>query len=177
MATYVIYDMSTLRVMGIYSAESAQSEGVASEGRTLRHARVPVGVDIAFSHPEQVEGEWVAVTNPDAPPPTPVPSPDMVAITEGLVKNAIDFGWQVLVQFAAENVRMGVTQAGKTKHIRETLQSVILCLLSGSLYDAIAEAKAVPDEAKDPVFLTNARLLAFVNKIEAHLGLAASTSL
>ena len=45
------------------------------------------------------------------------------------------------------------------------------------LYDAIAEAKAVPDEAKDPVFLTNARLLAFVNKIEAHLGLAASTSL
>jgi hypothetical protein len=138
---------------------------------------VPVGVDIAYSHPEEIEGEWVAVTNPDAPPPTPVPSPDMVAITEGLVKGAIDKGWQLLVQFAAENVRLGITQAGKTKHVREVLGPVIMCLLSGSLYDAIAEAKAVAEEDKDAVFLTDARLLAFINKIETHLGIPPSTSL
>jgi len=163
--------------MGIYSAESAQGSGISSAGRTLRHARVPAGVDIAFSHPEEIDNEWVAVTNPDGPPPAAVLTPDMVAITEGLVKGAIDFGWQLLIQFAAENVRLGITQAGKTRHVREVLSPVIMCLLSGSLYDAIAEAKAVAEEDKDATFLNNTRLLAFVNKLETHLGMPLSTSL
>jgi hypothetical protein len=45
------------------------------------------------------------------------------------------------------------------------------------LYDAIAQAKAIPAENKDSVFITDARLIKFINKVEEYLGIPLSTTL
>jgi hypothetical protein len=54
---------------------------------------------------------------------------------------------------------------------------VIGALQTGSLYEAIANAKAVPSGNKDATFITDVRILSFVNKIESYLGITLSTSL
>lgn len=173
---FAIYDEATNEVLGAYSSPAPDLSRL-DNGRPLRHARVPTGVQIAFSKPQQINGEWVAVEIPGAPPPFAPPPPDPVKLTEGAVAAAVAFGQQMLVRFAAENVRLGITQAGKTRQVRETLGDVVLCLLTGSLYDAMALVRAVPAEKKDDVFITDARLLSFINEIEAFLGMRKSTSL
>lgn len=94
------------------------------------------------------------------------------------VADAIAFGQKLLTEFAAENIALGITQAGKTKSVRMALADAQAALSTGSLYDAIAELKSIPEEVKDNTFLTDARLLSAINKIETYLGLAPlSTSL
>lgn len=93
------------------------------------------------------------------------------------VEASIDFGWQVLREFSTENVLLGITQAGMTNRVRQVTMEVINALSTGSLYDAIAQAKAIPPEHKDPVFITDARLVKFINKVEEYLGLPLSTTL
>ena len=61
--------------------------------------------------------------------------------------------------------------------VRKAMTEVLLALQTGSLYDAIAEAKAIPVESKDETFLSDARLLLFINKIETYLEVPLSTVL
>jgi hypothetical protein len=96
---------------------------------------------------------------------------------EGIVKKAENFGSDLIRKFAAENVSMGITQAGKTADVRKALGQVIICLQTGSLYDAMAEIRLIPTEDKDATFLTDARLLIVINLIEDYLGRPHSTSL
>lgn len=98
-------------------------------------------------------------------------------IKRNILIPARSFGNDIIDDFAAENILLGITQAGLTNHIRKTCREVTDALRSGSLYDALYEVRQIPAEAKDSTFLTDARLLAFVNKIEAYLGLPLSTSL
>lgn len=99
---------------------------------------------------------------------------EQVAIT---LKNAQNFGSQLLQEFTIENILLGITQAGMTNQVRKVCANVVSALQTGSLYDAIYEAKHIPPEGKDVTFITDARLLAFVNKIETYLGIALSTTL
>jgi hypothetical protein len=87
------------------------------------------------------------------------------------------FGNEIIDDFAAENIVLGITQAGLTNHVRKTCKEVTDALRSGSLYDALHEVRQIPEQAKDPTFLSNSRLLVFVNKIETYLGLPLSTQL
>ena len=96
---------------------------------------------------------------------------------KSIVGNAIAFGTSLMVEFAAENVAMGITQDGMTNHVRKAVSEVTNCLMTGSLYDAIAEIRGIPVEMKDPKYLTDVRLLAFINKIEDYLGIPRSTTL
>jgi hypothetical protein len=91
--------------------------------------------------------------------------------------SAKTFGEQLMKEFATENIVMGITQDGMTSAVRKAMTEVILALTTASLYDAIAEAKAIPAEKKDPKYITDARLLSFINKIEAYLEIALSTEL
>lgn len=93
------------------------------------------------------------------------------------IEDAMNFGNKLMVEFTTENIVMGITQDGMTGTVRKRLQEVIMCLITGSLYDAIIELKAIPTEHKDPKYLTNARLLTFINKIETYLQIPLSTSL
>lgn len=94
-----------------------------------------------------------------------------------ILSPAKSFGLSIIDQFAAENILLGITQAGMTNQVRKNTAQVIAALSTGSLYDAIYEARQIPAEAKDPVFVTDARLLTFVNIIEEYLGAPKSTSL
>lgn len=96
---------------------------------------------------------------------------------EQVVSKAREFGNELIKQGAAENIALGITQAGMTNAVRKRLSEITNALMTGSLYDAITEARAVPAENKDTVFITDARLLALVNKLEAYLGLPLSEEL
>lgn len=107
---------------------------------------------------------------------TPTEDEQLIYI-QNVINSAIGFGQKIITEFAAENVAMGITQAGMTATVRRNLSDVTNCLLTGSLYDAIDQIRAIPAEDKDPIFVTDARLLIFINKIEAYLGIPLSTEL
>jgi hypothetical protein len=88
---------------------------------------------------------------------------------------ASSLGRQLINSFIQENVELGITQAGKTKAVRQAMAEVTSCLMTGSLYDAIDELRIIPAEYKDLVFITDARILSYINKIETHLELTLST--
>jgi hypothetical protein len=94
-----------------------------------------------------------------------------------VVNSAMQFGNKVMLDFATENVLMGITQDGMTNAVRKAMTEVMSALLSGSLYDAIYEIRQIPAESKDVKYVTDARLLVYVNKIETYLGRSLSTSL
>ena len=120
--------------------------------------------DIDQSIIDQVE----AVTPPQA---------NAVDTVKIVIARAIAFGQTLISEFAAENVVMGITQEGMTGTVRKNMSEVINALQTGLLYDAITEVKAIPPEKKDSKYITNARLLQFVNKIEDYLGIPRSTNL
>lgn len=93
---------------------------------------------------------------------------------KNIIRSAILFGQELTLDFAAENVAMGITQAGKTKLIADTCQSAFYYLSTGSLYEARTEMLDLTITEPMSPFLTHARRLAFVNKIEQYLGIPLS---
>lgn len=102
---------------------------------------------------------------------------NQIKSVQKIVKEAMTFGQQLMVEFSTENIMMGITQDGMTKTVRKNMSQVMSALMSGSLYDAIDEAKSIPSQSKDSKYLTDARLLQYVNKIEEYLGIELSNSL
>jgi len=120
----------------------------------------------------EIYGGELAILNAVVPANTPVQK-----LVERSINSAIIFGQRLVVEFAAENVLLGITQANKTNSVRKATAEVVGALATGSLYDAIAECRDVPVESYDSTFVTAARLLLFVNKIEDYLGMPLSTEL
>jgi hypothetical protein len=102
---------------------------------------------------------------------------DSQAAVEQVILNAILFGQQLVTTFAAENVLMGITQAGMTRTVRLITHEVVASLGTGSLYDALQCIRDIDPADYDATFITEARLLAFLNKIEVYLGITPSTEL
>ena len=75
------------------------------------------------------------------------------------IVQAAQSAWTGMVQqFAAENIAMGITQAGKTQLISDALQEVMVYGSMGSLwqaYAALSNVKVTPEMAP---FLTEARI-------------------
>jgi hypothetical protein len=94
------------------------------------------------------------------------------ATVETIIKNAIYFGEELLVDFASDNVLMGITQAGKTKAVADYLSDVTRYMQTGSLYEVLNEIDRLKLEGL-PVdlepFITTARLDAFKAKIQEYL--------
>lgn len=98
-------------------------------------------------------------------------------ITNGILTPAIAKGQELIVWFAAENISLGITQTGMTGAVRSATADVVNALSTGSLYDAIIAAKAISPDSYDATFITAARLLFFVNKIETYLNIPLSETL
>jgi hypothetical protein len=96
---------------------------------------------------------------------------------EKSIVDAMNFGTQCLREFSAQNVLLGITQAGMTGTVLTILQGVMQALLAGSLYEAMARVKAITPDQYDGTFLTAPRILNFLHKIEAYLGLPLTVSL
>lgn len=93
------------------------------------------------------------------------------------IEDAMNFANKLMIEFTTENIVMGITQDGMTGTVRKALGEVVMCLITGSLYDAIVEIRTIPSENKDVKYLTDTRLLVFINKIETYLNIQLSSSL
>lgn len=94
---------------------------------------------------------------------------------KAVVNNAMNFGSNLIFEFATENVLLGITQLGLTSHVRRTCVEVVSALTTGSLYDAIDEIKKISPDSLDANILTPERVLVFRNKIEQQLGIPLAT--
>lgn len=165
--------------LGQYQAEqkddtSANRSYLAAEPMA-KHIELPEGLDADCVIVQEVEGEFVLVEDEAL-----VAAKAQAALEAHITRvldDAINFGQELIKEFTKENILMGITADGKTGAVRKTMSEAIVALQTGSLYDAIVEAKAVPEDKKDEKYITDERLLAFVNKIEAKLGLPLSTEL
>lgn len=96
-------------------------------------------------------------------------------VIDAIINDALIFGNNIIKDFIAENVMLGVTQRGLTNHVRKMLREVKDAIQSGSLYDAIVEIKNLNTSDFDSVIVTPARILVFRNKIETYLKMSLST--
>ena len=115
-----------------------------------------------------------ALAQLDAIVPAAQPTQEIV---ETSIRDAINFGQNVIIKFAAENVVLGVITANMTQTLRNNTLQVLNALQIGALYDAIAEIRAIPEGNRDDTFLTDARMLQVINDIETYLGIPLSTEL
>jgi hypothetical protein len=97
-------------------------------------------------------------------------------IKEQVLIPAIEFGVGLARDFTVENIMLGITQYNKTNEVRKALAEVWSALETGSLNDAIVEMRAIPANKKDAIFITDARILVMINKLETYLKLPLSTS-
>lgn len=88
-----------------------------------------------------------------------------------VIRAAMRFAEELQENFIIDNLLLGITQRGLTKHVRVVLKEVNDAMSTGSLYDAIDELSKIRPEDFDDAILTAARLKDFRNKIEAYLGL------
>ena len=158
--TYGIFYADTQQCLGTYSAASPNLSEWTSGDRPVIHAIVPPYVNPTSCKLMSIIGIWYAVN-----------------VVEFAIANAVAFGQHLLIKFAADNVMLGITQAGMTSTVRAVLGPVVQCLQTGSLYDAMAQCRAVAPESKDATFVTDIRLLAFINLIEDYLGMVRSVAL
>lgn len=92
------------------------------------------------------------------------------------ISNAMQFGTQLLVQYATQNVLAGITQAGKTQALMDYSHELTHCLITGSLYAAMAEINTMLADTSSTKtnlspFLTNVILTTYLNQIQTYLGI------
>lgn len=109
------------------------------------------------------------------------PSITPAQIVSSAIQNAQQFGEQLMVQYATQNVLQGITQAGKTQAVANYLVNVSYYLDSGSLYAAINEINTlIADTSSTKTglspFITNNILYTYLNLIQTYLCLPTTTN-
>lgn len=166
-------------IASFYDGEADQGKYGGPWGDINRfiHATVPseMGADLRYLSAE-IDG-GVVTFEEDSVAKAAAATADAKAYVEGVIAKARSFGDQLINQFAAENVMLGITADEMTGTVRKNLSEVMSAIQSGSLRDAIDECRAIPSGDKDVKYITDARLLAFINKIETYLGETLSVTL
>jgi hypothetical protein len=93
--------------------------------------------------------------------PEPVTPPSL----QDLVRRAREYGQMIADEFAAENIAMGITQAGKTRLIANAVKDISFFLSTGSIYEAANACDEVVITEDMAPFLTPTRAAAFKGKI------------
>ena len=104
------------------------------------------------------------------------PAPNPTTLVSNAMTQGMQFGQSLVVQYAAQNVLAGITQAGQTIAVATYLQPLGYLLNSGSLYGAITEinnliADTSTTKTNLAPFVTNNILYSYLNQIQAWLGL------
>lgn len=107
-------------------------------------------------------------------PPAPVTNQAAIDIYTTLIQNAVTFGQALMVQFAAQNVMAGITQAGQTQAVLNYSDDLYKYLSTGSLYVAMSEIQTMIADTSDAKaslapFITNDILYAYLNQIQGYL--------
>lgn len=121
-------------------------------------AQVPTEKGIVFNF--QFEDEFILEI-------TDITQQEQIKVFKSIGDNAANFGKQIVSDFRAENISMGITQKGMTREVLLKSQMLVYFLESGSLYEAITELNNFSDF--DPEFLTPERINIILNKINNYL--------
>jgi hypothetical protein len=116
---------------------------------------------------------WTYDERLEAFSPPPAATPAQAVGTA--IASSIQFGNQLMLDFASENVLLGITQARKTGDLMSYMHQLSHSILSGSLYEAITLIDQMiqdtsPAKASLAQFLSKERLASYKNKIQAFLG-------
>ena len=103
-----------------------------------------------------------------------VPSPTFhYTMVNYLSKDVYEFVKQLRLDFAADNIELGITQMGKTRTVADKLRDLNYYLDVFSLYAAVQvidEMIASGLDPEDAPFITEPRMTEFKNKILQFLG-------
>ena len=94
-----------------------------------------------------------------------------LAQKKAILKAARVFGDNLITEFGAENMVLGITQDGMTNKVRKAMSEITNALITGSLKDAIDEIDEISEADKDDKYITDERLAEFKAKILSFLGL------
>jgi len=157
----------------IVKADKLRDEVVAAGLSSLSYVEtVENTVNLYFTTPLTGNEEILLSTKISSHTPSSVED-----IISAKIKASITFGQKAMIDFATQNILLGITSDGKTGEIIDKLSGIVQALQTGSLYDAITRARQIPPEHYDSKYITEARLLNFVNKIEDFLQIPRSSSL
>lgn len=113
-------------------------------------------------------------------PPMPIgPSALQVAITS--VEAAVEFGQNLINQFAAQNLLTNITASGQTGYVLSYTMTLSQCLYTGSLYAAISvlEGMLVDTSSAKTIcspFITNDIIYTYLNSIQSYLEIPLSVN-
>lgn len=99
-----------------------------------------------------------------------------VGVAKQVVLARMDFSIGLIAQWAAENRLMGIT-VSQSLTVFSYFCNILVALQIGALETAIALIKGLPPESRDGRFITDARLLQYVNLCEDYLGIPRSLSI
>jgi len=168
-----IVDRETLQVLSTYEGSTpnqANYGGPWGNPTATIHIAIPADMDPRAVTFELEGSSIVAIEDEDLA--AEWAHKDQVAAVSKAISSAMTFGQSLVTEFAVENVMLGITQDGKTGEVLDKMAPVMAAVQSGSLYEAITRAKAIDDF--DAKYVTHDRLYAFINKIEAYLGIQLS---
>lgn len=93
------------------------------------------------------------------------------------IRKNLEFAQELIVEFTAENALLGIDDEEQTKRVIQETKGILDSLQTGFLTQAIKEIRLIPVERLDIKFLTEERLLRFLNKIEVFLAIRPTASL
>lgn len=166
-----ILNRSDLSVASFYDADApnqASYGGRWADPTQTIHVEIPEEINHLAAEFEWDNNEVVVSENSE------LAAIENVKVVEVAIRNAIAFGQKMMTKFAAQNVMLGITQDGQTGVVLDKMAPVMAALQSGSLYEAISRAQAIDSQEYDSKYVTHARIMSFVNEIEAYLGLPLS---
>ena len=173
----VILKRSDLSVMGYYDASAPNQLGYGGPfGDSLQTIHVGISNSLdyrACSFNWNEDGVSVNISE-DAELKARLAAADQLVQVQIAIARATAFGQGLMNKFAAQNVQLGITQDGKTGEVLDKMGPIITALQSGSLYEAITRAKEITPDMYDSKYVTHDRIYAFINEIEAYLGLQLS---
>lgn len=132
--------------------------------------------DVTQEELDAIQAYWEAIDE-ESSEATGYTQKQALAAIKTQVKNIHEFSNNLLVQFNAENIALGITQDNKTEDVLDIMAPVLVALQSGSPTVAIKRIKQIDPQSYDAKYITAARMLAYVNKVEAFLGLPLSEDL
>ena len=129
-------------------------------------------IDITLMNPQPTVG-WLYNLDSTLSAPPAYPSPQYF---QNIVTSAINFGTALIVQAAGQNISSGITQAGKTLAVMNYTVQLVVCLNTGSLYEAINQINVMLADTSDEKnncapFITNDKLTNTKYQIQNYLGI------
>lgn len=99
-----------------------------------------------------------------------------VGVAKQVILARMDFATGLIAQWAAENKLMGITLP-QSLLVFSYFSDILTALQIGALEIAIGLIRLLPPESRDSVFITDTRLLHYINLCEDYLGISRSNSL